>query len=841
MTVVTTELARAHGVVAPPLGRGTLRLLENDDPAAPPETAITVALTFSPIGAAGGGGGGGSGDGSSSDGSGGDGSPALVVPLADLLTLRVTPASPDRGSSVGGVVGGVGGGGGGVTAASLTFLRAGAVRVPALYFYGGPAAAAAFVDALRDHAYLTPLTDEYPPAAPVGHPTRPVGDLYVVDAKRRHRRAPASLLTDDGVLPLPLSRLGGRGGGVAPHAADGAPLLLPPPPSEAADGRTPPAAGGGGALPWPSPRGPAAGRPAGWAGGRVPPGGAVAEVLEERLSTLGFSLLGQFARVTAAARELGEEVARTFDPAAAIAAAAAAAGGGAGGVGGGGALGAIGVGNRGGGAAGVAGPGRGHGGGLPAAEADAAARAAMAAAEAGEASHGGGVRGGAAAAPAAGTGTARTAAAAAAAAAEADLPPALVADEPRGVPVSSAAWAAAHDARERRLYDPAAVRYAVYRGGVEGGGAGAATSARPDVWPGLLGVWPWDASVAEREAAVEAAVERWMVAAREWQRIKAAADAADVDGKGGGVARVDSGVSDRSGGGGGGGGAGDGDGSSSGGERDGAASPAKRRSTPPPPPAPEHIAYHEQEHLIAKDVARSDPEVGVWSGLLGDVLNVYATHNGGLGYCQGMADVLAPILVSIAPPGGPSSAASLSPAHSDGAASPSDGTADGNTRTAAVVYAAFTHLMRRLSANFRVDQSGLASQLLLLRRLLAVSDPPLAAHLHSSDEELHVCFRWVMLQFKRELAFADTCRLWEVSWSRPEGGERLHLYAAVGLLRAHRTRLLALPSGRFDCLLRYINDVGGRVTVDYLIGAAEKEASRLGELLRQQGGRRYEG
>lgn len=314
------------------------------------------------------------------------------------------------------------------------------------------------------------------------------------------------------------------------------------------------------------------------------------------------------------------------------------------------------------------------------------------------------------------------------------------------------------------------------------------------------------------------------------------------------MARVDAGA-----GGGGGGGGGDENGGGSGGERNGGASPAKRRSSsspppspPPPPPAPEHVAYHEQEHLIAKDVARSDPEVGAWSDLLGDVLNVYATHNGGLGYCQGMADVLAPILVAIAPPGGPPPAAPLSPAHGgdggDGAAPPpADATADSVTRTAAIVYAAFTHLMRRLSANFRVDQSGLASQLLLLRRLLAVSDPPLAAHLHSSDEELHVCFRWVLLQFKRELAFADTCRLWEVSWSRPEGGERLHLYAAVGLLRAHRTRLLALPRGRFDCLLRYINDVGGRVTVDYLIGAAESEATRLGELLRQQGGRRYEG
>ncbi|GAB0493697.1 hypothetical protein MMPV_004982 [Pyropia vietnamensis] len=820
MTVVTTELARAHGVVAPPLGRGTLRLLENDDPAAPPETAITVTLTFTPIGAAvGDGHGGGSASASTSasasaSASGGDPSPALVVPLADLLTLRVTPASSDSRGGVGG--GGGGGGVGGVTAASLTFLRAGAVRVPAMHFFGGPAAAAAFVDALRRHAYLTPLTDEYPPAAPVGHPARPVGDLYVVDAKRRHRRAPASLLSDDGL----------GGGGVAPHAADGAPLLLPPPSSEAADGRTPPV--GGSALPWQSPWGPAAGRPP-------------VEVLEERLSTLGFSLLGQFARVTAAARELGEEVARTFDPAAAIAAAAAAAGGGAGGVGGG------------------WGARRCRGGGLPAAEANAAARAAMAAAEAGESSHGAGVHGGtAAAATSRGGGGAegapaegvRTATAAAAAAAEANLPPALVADEPRGVPVSAAAWAAAHDPRERRLYDPAAIRYAVYRGGVEGGegGAGAAVSARPDVWPGLLGVWPWDASVTEREAAVEAAVERWVVASREWHRIKAAADAADVDGKEGGVARVQSGATDMGGATdmsgsdewGGGGGGGDGDGSGLGEERDGAASPAKRRSSPSrPPPAPEHVAYHEQEHLIAKDVARSDPEVGAWSGLLGDILNVYATHNGGLGYCQGMADVLAPILVAIAPPGGPSPVAPLSPANSNG--DPSDVIADSNTRTAAIVYAAFTHLMRRLSANFRIDQSGLASQLQLLRRLLALSDPTLAAHLHTSDEELHVCFRWVMLQFKRELSFADTCRLWEVSWSRPEGGERLHLYAAVGLLRAHRTKLMALPSGRFDCLLRFINDVGGRVTVDYLIGAAEKEASRLGELLRQQGGRRYEG
>ncbi|OSX74657.1 hypothetical protein BU14_0275s0016 [Porphyra umbilicalis] len=226
---------------------------------------------------------------------------------------------------------------------------------------------------------------------------------------------------------------------------------------------------------------------------------------------------------------------------------------------------------------------------------------------------------------------------------------------------------------------------------------------------------------------------------------------------------------------------------------------------------------------------------------MADILNVYATHNGGLRYCQGMADVLAPLLVSIAPAAGPPAASPSGGGGGGVRGAPSPADADSVTRTAAVVYAAYTHLMRRLSANFRVDQSGLASQLTLLRRLLALSDPPLAAHLAASDEELHVCFRWVMLQFKRELPFAATCRLWEVLWARPEGGERLHLYAAVGLLRAHRGGLLALPRGRFDCLLRFINDVGGRVGVDFLIGAAEAEASRLAAVLREQGGRRYEG
>lgn len=75
----------------------------------------------------------------------------------------------------------------------------------------------------------------------------------------------------------------------------------------------------------------------------------------------------------------------------------------------------------------------------------------------------------------------------------------------------------------------------------------------------------------------------------------------------------------------------------------------------------------------------------------------------------------------------------------------------------------FATLMKKLERNFRVDQTGIRAQLDLLRRIVEVSDKELADYFEVYDPHYYSCFRWILVQLKRELSFTDVLRLWEVS------------------------------------------------------------------------------
>jgi hypothetical protein len=54
-------------------------------------------------------------------------------------------------------------------------------------------------------------------------------------------------------------------------------------------------------------------------------------------------------------------------------------------------------------------------------------------------------------------------------------------------------------------------------------------------------------------------------------------------------------------------------------------------------------------------------------------------------------------------------------------------------------------------------------QLSTLQQLIAVMDPELHAHLEKTGSlNLFFCFRWILIAFKREFAFDQVIRLWEV-------------------------------------------------------------------------------
>ncbi|MBN3279985.1 TBC25 protein, partial [Polyodon spathula] len=78
----------------------------------------------------------------------------------------------------------------------------------------------------------------------------------------------------------------------------------------------------------------------------------------------------------------------------------------------------------------------------------------------------------------------------------------------------------------------------------------------------------------------------------------------------------------------------------------------------------------------------------------------------------------------------------------------------------------FCGLMKRLEGNFRPDGSLMSLKFQHLKLLLRHSDPEFYAYLVSRGaDDLFFCYRWLLLELKREFAFEDALRMLEVTWS----------------------------------------------------------------------------
>jgi len=81
------------------------------------------------------------------------------------------------------------------------------------------------------------------------------------------------------------------------------------------------------------------------------------------------------------------------------------------------------------------------------------------------------------------------------------------------------------------------------------------------------------------------------------------------------------------------------------------------------------------------------------------------------------------------------------------------------------------------------------------------------------------CFRWVLIQFKREFKFDEVQQLWEVLWT-DHMGPHFHLYVCVAILKRHRDRIIE-QAMTFDELLCYINSLAGNLPLDATLRDAE--------------------
>lgn len=295
----------------------------------------------------------------------------------------------------------------------------------------------------------------------------------------------------------------------------------------------------------------------------------------------------------------------------------------------------------------------------------------------------------------------------------------LIWGKPRQPPLGSDEWATFLDL-EGRVVDSKALKERIFHGGME-------HSIRQEVWKFLLGYYKFDSTNAERQYLSLIKKEEYQILKSQWQSISQ--------------------------------------------------TQAKKFSK-----------FRERKSRIEKDVVRTDRSLPYYAGddnpnldRLRDILLTYSFYNFDLGYCQGMSDLLSPILFVM--------------------------------EDESEAFWCFVALMERLGPNFDRDQNGMHSQLLALSKLVEILDSPLHNYFKQADcLNYFFCFRWILIQFKREFEYDKVMRLWEVLWTHYLS-EHFHLYMCVALLKRHRKKIIEEQMD-FDTLLKFINELSCHIDLE---------------------------
>ena len=147
-------------------------------------------------------------------------------------------------------------------------------------------------------------------------------------------------------------------------------------------------------------------------------------------------------------------------------------------------------------------------------------------------------------------------------------------------------------------------------------------------------------------------------------------------------------------------------------------------------------------NLVKKDVLRTDRKHKFFAGgddnknvlALFNILVTYAITHPQVSYCQGMSDIASPLLVI--------------------------------ENDEASAYICLCGAMNRLSINFSLDGDAMTTKFKHLALLLHHHDPDFYFYLKRQNaDDMFFCYRWVLLELKREFPFIDALYMLEVMWS----------------------------------------------------------------------------
>ncbi|XP_044899971.1 small G protein signaling modulator 2 isoform X2 [Felis catus] len=184
-------------------------------------------------------------------------------------------------------------------------------------------------------------------------------------------------------------------------------------------------------------------------------------------------------------------------------------------------------------------------------------------------------------------------------------------------------------------------------------------------------------------------------------------------------------------------------------------------------------------HRIDKDVQRCDRNYWYFTPpnleRLRDIMCSYVWEHLDVGYVQGMCDLLAPLLVVL----------------------------DDDQ----LAYSCFSHLMKRMSQNFP-NGGAMDTHFANMRSLIQILDSELFELMHQNGDYTHFyfCYRWFLLDFKRELLYEDVFAVWEVIWAaRHISSEHFVLFIALALVEAYR-EIIRDNNMDFTDIIKFFNE-----------------------------------
>uniref|UniRef100_A0A8C4F5E7 Small G protein signaling modulator 2 n=2 Tax=Dicentrarchus labrax TaxID=13489 RepID=A0A8C4F5E7_DICLA len=209
-------------------------------------------------------------------------------------------------------------------------------------------------------------------------------------------------------------------------------------------------------------------------------------------------------------------------------------------------------------------------------------------------------------------------------------------------------------------------------------------------------------------------------------------------------------------------------------------------------------------HRIDKDVQRCDRNYYYFTPAnlekLRNIMCSYVWEHLEMGYVQGMCDLLAPLMVIL--------------------------------DDECLAYSCFTQLMKRMSQNFP-NGGAMDTHFANMRSLIQILDSELFELMQQNGDYTHFyfCYRWFLLDFKRELLYEDVFAVWEVIWVAPRiSSKHFGLFLALALVTVYR-EIIIDNNMDFTDIIKFFNEMAERHDVQHILKIARELVHKVQSLM----------